>query len=204
MSDMPPVLEVLRSVDPSFAEMPNIGDAFVTTAFRNQAKYRVDFLTPNRGASKLQGRPARMKALGGTGAQPLRHLDFLIHEPERSVLLVNGGVPVSVPRAERYAVHKLIVAAERQDQVKAVKDSGRLTAGLAQVLGQSAALGFMAVGEFAEGAAPFRSKPCNVVGSARLQGGMLFGGERGGCSGAQMRRGLADLGPAMREFQSDF
>jgi len=125
---MPPMLEVLRGVDPTFAEMPNIGDAFVSTAYRNRAKYRVDFLTPNRGSSRLQARPARMKALGGTGAQPLRHLDFLIHEPERSVLLANGGVPVSVPRSERYAVHKLIVAAERQDQVKAVKDIAQAAA----------------------------------------------------------------------------
>jgi len=119
---MPPVLEVLRGVDPTFAEIPNIADPFVTTAYRNRAKYRVDFLTPNRGSGKFQDRPARMKALGGAGAQPLRHLDFLIHQPERSVLLAKGGVPISIPRAERYAVHKLIVAVERQDQVKAVKD----------------------------------------------------------------------------------
>ena len=63
-----------------------------------------------------------MKAPGGSGAQPLRHLDYLIHEPERSVLLADAGVPVTIPRAERFAVHKLIVAASRFDQAKAAKD----------------------------------------------------------------------------------
>ena len=62
------------------------------------------------------------KSLAGAGAQPLRHLEFLIHQPERSVLLFAGGVPVTIPRAERYAVHKLIVAIERKDQIKAQKD----------------------------------------------------------------------------------
>ena len=118
----PPMLEVLRGVDPTFKAVPNVTDPFVTTAYRNKMSYRVDFLTPNRGAEDHQGRPARMRALGGASAQPMRHLDFLIHEPERSVLLTKGGVPVTIPRAERYAVHKLIVAVERRDQVKAAKD----------------------------------------------------------------------------------
>jgi len=39
-------------------------------------------------------------------------------EPERSVLLHAGGVPVTIPRAERYAVHKLIVAVDRVNQAK--------------------------------------------------------------------------------------
>lgn len=119
---MPPVLEVLRGVDATFKEVASIDDPFVSTAYRNSAKYRVDFLTPNRGGAEHQGRPARMKALGGAGAQPLRHLDFLIHEPERSVLLTKGGVPVTIPRAERFAVHKVIVAVERHDQTKSAKD----------------------------------------------------------------------------------
>jgi hypothetical protein len=119
---MRPILEVLRGVDASFREIPNIDDPLISTAYRNRANYKVDFLTPNRGAEKHQGKPARMRALSGGGAQPLRHLDFLIHEPERSVLLFNGGIPVTVPRAERYAVHKLIVASERRDQVKSSKD----------------------------------------------------------------------------------
>jgi hypothetical protein len=37
-------------------------------------------------------------------------------------MLFGGGVPVTLPRAERYAVHKLIVAVERRDQIKAQKD----------------------------------------------------------------------------------
>lgn len=119
---MPHVLDVLRGVDETFKEVPNIDDPLVSTSYHNKARYRVDMLTPNRGSDEHQGKPARMKALGGAGAQPLRHLDFLIHEPERSVLLFNGGVPVSIPRAERYAVHKLIVAADRRDQVKSSKD----------------------------------------------------------------------------------
>ena len=120
---IPAPLAVLQGVDETFRQVPNIDDPFVSTQYRNRAGYRVDFLTPNRGSDAHQGKPARMKALAGSGAQPRRHLDFLIHEPERSVLLYAGGVPVTVPRAERFAVHKVIVAVERKDQVKSAKDS---------------------------------------------------------------------------------
>jgi hypothetical protein len=117
-----PPLDVLRGVDETFKEVPNVSDPFITAQYRNSKGYRVDFLTPNRGADRHQNKPAKMKALGGSGAQPLRHLDFLIHQPERSVLLFNGGVPVTIPRAERFTVHKLMVAVERQDQTKSAKD----------------------------------------------------------------------------------
>jgi hypothetical protein len=119
---MPPPLTILQGVDATFREVPTIDDPFVSTAYRNRVGYRVDFLTPNRGSQEHQGKPARMKALAGTGAQPLRHLDFLIHQPERSVLLHGGGIPVTIPRAERFAVHKIIVAVERNDQAKSGKD----------------------------------------------------------------------------------
>lgn len=118
----PPPLDVLRDVDPTFREIPDVNDPFVTSRYVNKRGYKVEFLTPNRGSDDHQSQPARMKSLGGAGAQPLRHLDFLIHQPERSVVLFEGGVPVTIPRAERYAVHKLIVAAERQDQAKSSKD----------------------------------------------------------------------------------
>ena len=117
-----PPLTILRSVDATFAEVPRVGDPFISTRYRNAQDYLVDFLTPNRGSDDHQGKPARMRALAGTGAEPLRHLDFLIRQPERSVLLRGGGIPVTVPRAEAYAVHKLIVAVERVNQAKSVKD----------------------------------------------------------------------------------
>jgi hypothetical protein len=119
---MPPMLDVLHAVDETFKEIPTLDDPFVTWRYRNGRGYNVEFLTPNRGSQDHQRRPAKMPALGGAAAVPLRHLDFLIHEPERSVLLYKGGVPVTVPRAERYAVHKLIVAVERREQAKSSKD----------------------------------------------------------------------------------
>ncbi|AHB48315.1 hypothetical protein W911_07770 [Hyphomicrobium nitrativorans NL23] len=119
---MPAPLAVLHSIDATFRQVPNIKDPFACTRYRNQMDYAVDLLTPNRGSDEHQDKPARMKALAGSGAQPLRHLDYLIHQPERSVLLYGGGVPVTIPRAERFAVHKLIVAVERTDQAKSGKD----------------------------------------------------------------------------------
>src|SRR5262249_30308615 len=117
-----PPLTILRTVDESFAAVPHLSDPFVSTRYRNRRDYLVDFLTPNRGTEERQGKPVRMRSLAGAGAEPLRHLDFLIHAPERSVLLHAGGVPVTVPRAEAYAVHKLIVAVDRVNQAKSAKD----------------------------------------------------------------------------------
>ena len=119
---MKPVLEVIRDADETFEPVSSILDPFVSARYRNATGYFVDMLTPNRGSDDHQSKLARMKALSGSGAQPLRHLDFLIHEPERSLLLHRGGIPVNVPRPERYAIHKLIVAVEREDQAKASKD----------------------------------------------------------------------------------
>ena len=119
---MEPPLSVLRNIDATFREVPHVGDHFISTRYRNRRDYLVDFLTPNRGSDDHLGKPARMRALAGTGAEPLRHLDFLIRTTERSVLLHGGGIPVTVPRAEAFAVHKLIVAVERVNQAKSVKD----------------------------------------------------------------------------------
>lgn len=118
-------LEILKAVDDTFRALPHTGDPFISTQYRNSSAYRVDFLTPNRGSDDHLGKPAKMKALGGAGAEPLRHLDFLIHRPERSVLLHGGGVPVVVPRAEHFAVHKVIVAVERRDTAKSDKDTAQ-------------------------------------------------------------------------------
>lgn len=120
---MPPILGVLQNVDATFREVPPTFDSVVSYRYANDKNYLVEFLTPNRGSNEHQRSPATMPALGGAAAQPLRHLDYLIYQPERSVLLFKAGIPVTVPRAERYAVHKLILAVEREeDAVKSLKD----------------------------------------------------------------------------------
>lgn len=65
-----------------------------------------------------------MPALGGGSAISLRFMDFLIFEPQRSVMLHKYGIGVTVPAPERYAVHKLIVASRRggESAVKRQKD----------------------------------------------------------------------------------
>lgn len=121
---MPPILEVLRKVDPTFVPIPDTFDQVRVARFRTTSQnYLVEFLTPNRGSDDHMGRPADMPALGGASAIPLRFLDYLIHEPVRTVLLYKGGIPVTVPAPERYGVHKLIVASERKvNPLKSAKD----------------------------------------------------------------------------------
>lgn len=123
---LPPLLAVLKSVDATFREVPHQGDGRRSAQFINRAKYKVEFLTPNTGKSEYEDKPAPMSALGGASAQPLRFLDFLIHQPVRSVLLHKSGIPVIIPAPERYAIHKLIVASRRQTErtggVKREKD----------------------------------------------------------------------------------
>ena len=60
----------------------------------------------------------------GVYAQALPFLNFLIAEPIPAVALYRSGVLVQVPRPERYAVHKLVVAARRHSSsaLKAKKD----------------------------------------------------------------------------------
>lgn len=110
---IPPVLDVLKQVDSTFREIPHQTDSRYTTQFATRTGYKVEFLTPNTGSDEYAGKPAPMPALGGACAQPLRFLDFLIHQPVRAVVLHGAGIPVLVPAPERYAIHKLIVASRR-------------------------------------------------------------------------------------------
>lgn len=113
---LPPILDLLQAVDPSFRPVPHRSGAAASSAFSTSAGYRVEFLTSNRGSDDYLDHPATMPALGGASADPLRFLDFLIRDPVRTILLHRSGVPVVVPDPSRYAVHKLIVASRRHTE----------------------------------------------------------------------------------------
>lgn len=112
---LPPVLEILKQVDPTFFEIPHQTDNGQTTRYSTRSGYKVEFLTPNNSSDDYSDKPAPMLALGGASAKPLRFLDFLIYEPIRTVVLHGAGIPVLVPAPERFAVHKLIVGSRRRD-----------------------------------------------------------------------------------------
>ncbi|MBU1312519.1 MAG: hypothetical protein KJ947_21515 [Alphaproteobacteria bacterium] len=119
---LPPIVDLLQHVDPSFRPVPHRSGSAASSAFQNATGYRVEFLTSNRGSEEYIDQPAKMPALGGASADPLRFLDFLIRDPMRTVLLHKSGVSVTVPDPARYAVHKLIVATRRRtDGMSAIK-----------------------------------------------------------------------------------
>ena len=112
----PPSLDVIRQVDETFRKSPHVSDPFVTTRYVNSRGFKVEFLTPNRGSDTHQDKPARMKALAETGAQPLRHLNYLIHQPEKSVMLHGGGVPFTIRRTLCLIKRQILRTAEPGDQ----------------------------------------------------------------------------------------
>ncbi len=107
------ILESLQAVDPTFRTIAPLNNTDCPCRFCNAGHFMVEFLTPNRGSDDHQRSLVGMPALDGASAEPLRFLDFLIHNPVRAVVLHKAGIPVMVPAPERYAVHKLLLAERR-------------------------------------------------------------------------------------------
>ncbi|MEM7317763.1 MAG: GSU2403 family nucleotidyltransferase fold protein [Pseudomonadota bacterium] len=87
---------------------------------QNRSDTLVEFLTPSFDGE--EGR--RPLAALGVEAQALHHLNYLIADPIPAAVLYRSGVLVQIPRPERFAVHKLIVADRRKgrDALKSQKD----------------------------------------------------------------------------------
>ncbi|MEO4001991.1 GSU2403 family nucleotidyltransferase fold protein [Mesorhizobium sp. CAU 1732] len=78
----------------------------------------VEFLTPAFGEETIRDLPAL-----GVSAQGLNYLNFLIAEPIHAAAIYRSGVLVQVPRPERFAIHKLIIADRRRDGAGSLKAS---------------------------------------------------------------------------------
>ncbi len=110
--------EILKSL--KFDPVPAIHDRQVWKWRQSHSETMVEFLTPAFGEETVKPLPAL-----GVSAQALNYLNFLIADPIQAVVLYRSGVLVQIPRPERYAIHKLIVADRRQggpDQLKSRKD----------------------------------------------------------------------------------
>ena len=78
----------------------------------------VEFLTPAFGDETIRHLPAL-----GVDAQALNYLNFLIAEPIHAAAIYRSGILVQVPRPERYAIHKLIIADRRRGGAESLKAS---------------------------------------------------------------------------------
>lgn len=106
-----------------FDPVPGVHDRQVWRWRQSRGQGMVEFLTPAFGDERVRRLPAL-----GVSAQALNYLNFLIAEPIHAIALYRSGVLVQIPRPERFAIHKLIVADRRRggpDQAKARKDRGQ-------------------------------------------------------------------------------
>lgn len=104
-----------------FAPVPSLEKNKIWRWHQTDRTTLVEFLTPsfeeNEGIRDL---PAL-----GVSAQSVHHLNFLIADPIQVPLLYRSGALVQIPRPERFAIHKLIVADRRKSdpsRLKARKD----------------------------------------------------------------------------------
>jgi len=112
---------ILRTL--AFDPVPGLQDRQVWKWRQSRGQAMVEFLTPAFGEECVKPLPAL-----GVSAQGLHYLNFLIAEPIPALALYRSGVLVQIPRPERFAIHKLIVADRRRggpEQAKSRKDRGQ-------------------------------------------------------------------------------
>ena len=105
------LLSLLQRVDATFRGAPQPGRAAFPSRFVSRSGFDVELLTPIR--KRAEPNPVPLPALGA-GAIPFHYLEFLVEGSIKAVALYGSGVRLTVPRPARFAVHKLIVAHNRE------------------------------------------------------------------------------------------
>jgi len=114
-------------VDPGLAEtfsalkfdpLPALDQGWTWRWTQGGSGQLVEFLTPAFGEETIRDLPAL-----GVSAQALNFLNFLIAEPIHAAAIYRSGILVQVPRPERYAIHKLIIADRRRDGAGSLKSA---------------------------------------------------------------------------------
>lgn len=112
----PGLESVFQELD--FGPVPGVGKAADVWKWKQTNQNTlIEFLTPSFEEDEgIKPLPAL-----GVKARALHHLNFLIADPMQVAVLYRNGVLVQVPRPERYAIHKLIVADRRRDGSDSLK-----------------------------------------------------------------------------------
>jgi hypothetical protein len=117
------VPEVAKSVDSSFFLVPELDVRQASSSLMSRkTKVKIDFLTARRSGDKPGTRYFPDIDIAAT---PLRFMDYLLSGQNFKGLIVgNYAIPVTLPDPARFAIHKLIIAQERNlnRDIKAIKD----------------------------------------------------------------------------------
>ncbi|MEW9834826.1 nucleotidyltransferase family protein [Mesorhizobium marinum] len=116
---LPSMEEVFGDFEFSPVASPNKGKVWRWRQSKSQTL--VEFLTP----SFSEDEELRELVAFGVSAQSLHFLNYLIAEPIAAAGVYRDGILVHIPRPEKFAIHKLIVADRRidgPDSIKARKD----------------------------------------------------------------------------------
>lgn len=117
-----PFAQAVQSAHKEFFVVPPRPGSRISTALKYRGgEARVELLTP-----LVKGNPWVPKVVTtmAFGAQQVPFLDYLVKKPIPATYLFDDGIRIVVPDPARYALHKLIVAANRNisAQAKAAKD----------------------------------------------------------------------------------
>lgn len=112
---MPSIETILNGFD--FASVPSLDAGKVWRWKQSRSETLVEFLTP----SFTDKEELRSLSALGVSAQSLHFLNFLIAEPIQAAAVYRDGFLLRLPRPERYAIHKLIVADRRREGPNSVK-----------------------------------------------------------------------------------
>lgn len=112
---LPSIDDVLADFE--FAPVPGLNAGKVWRWRQTRGESLVEFLTPSFDDEE----DVRELAALGVSAQSLHHLNYLIANPINAAGIYRDGILIRIPRPERFAVHKLIVADRRQDGPDSIK-----------------------------------------------------------------------------------
>jgi hypothetical protein len=112
---MPSINQILHGFD--FEPAPSLEAGRVWRWRQTRSETLVEFLTPSfNDKEELR----ELEALG-VSAQSLHFLNFVTADPIPAAAVYREGVLMHVPRPERFAIHKLIVADRRRDGPDSIK-----------------------------------------------------------------------------------
>jgi len=111
----PPLQEVFDAFD--YAPIPSLERSRVWRWRQKSSETMIEFLTPSfEEEENLRDLPAL-----GVSALSLHFLNYLIANPLPAAGVYRNGVLISIPRPERYAIHKLIISDRRKDGPDSLK-----------------------------------------------------------------------------------